>query len=412
MSSLELLAELACNRAPLPASESTQSVQSTQLTPPRPRTPSSLGSFSFGTPSLTPTRPRTPSLSPVSTPSTVRLTPEIPDREVSDNNLLTPERIRRYKSNSCDRDTRIRIQLLHSIGWKYADIAQHLKVTIRQVQYAVTHRLTPQHRMKKGPAPVIRTPHRQELKAWLNESPSRRDIPWPEIPLILEWNYGERAVAPTLTLTNRLKRFRFSDDHSDWQYEEWSLVLWTDETWARGGSHGRRFVTIMDGEELDFITPSEKKKGWLFWASFAGRRKGPCLFWEDEWGTVTAESYQEHIVPLIHEFMRQNPGLILMQDNAPSHRARSTIAELTRRGCCLMWWPPCSPDLNPIEHVWQWMKDWIARFYPERMTKAQLRQAVYAAWDAVPEDFLESLVHSMPKRVNDVFMHGGGNSRY
>ena len=243
MSSLELLAELACNTAPLP-SELTQLVQSTQLTSLCPRTPS-----------LTPTRPRTPSLSSISTPSTVRLTPEIPDNEVSDNGLLTLERIRRYKSNSCDRDTRIKIQLLYSIGWKYADIAQHLKVTIRQVQYAVTHRLTPQHRMKKGPAPVIRTPRRQELKAWLNESPSRRDIPWPEIPLILEWNYGERAVAraikslgykrrikkkkPTLTLTNRLKQFRFLDDYSDWQYEEWSLALWTDETWARGGSHSR-----------------------------------------------------------------------------------------------------------------------------------------------------------------------------
>jgi hypothetical protein len=46
------------------------------------------------------------------------------------------------------------------------------------------------------------------------------------------------------------------------------------------------------------------------------------------------------------------------------------------------------------------------------MTTAQLQEAVYAAWDAVPEDFLESLVQSMPKRVNDVFMRGGGNSRY
>ena len=224
--SLELLAELSCNATPLPTSESSQ------LTPPRPRTPSSLYSDSESLPS--------------NPPSTPRLSPEIPDSEVSDSELFTPERKRRYKSNSCDRDTRIKIQLLHSIGWKYADIAQHLKVTIRQVQYAVTHRLTPQHFGKKGPAPIIRTPRRRELKAWLNESPSRRDIPWPEIPLILEWNYGERAVAraikslgykrrvkkkrPTLTFTNRLKRFRFTDDHLDWQYEEWSQICWTDET--------------------------------------------------------------------------------------------------------------------------------------------------------------------------------------
>jgi transposase len=93
--------------------------------------------------------------------------------------------------------------------------------------------------------------------------------------------------------------------------------------------------------------------------------------------------------------MIQNPGYIFMQDNAPAHRARTTITNLQLCEIRIMGWPLYSLDLNPIEHIWQWMKDWIARFYLEKMGMEQLREALYSAWDAVPEDFIESLIMSM-----------------
>ena len=42
------------------------------------------------------------------------------------------------------------------------------------------------------------------------------------------------------------------------------------------------------------------KAGWMFWGCFSGGLgKGPCLFWEKEWGTITSESYTARILPLI-----------------------------------------------------------------------------------------------------------------
>jgi hypothetical protein len=38
----------------------------------------------------------------------------------------------------------------------------------------------------------------------------------------------------------------------------------------------------MDGEELDYISTTEKKTGWMFWGSIASKKKGPCKVWEKE----------------------------------------------------------------------------------------------------------------------------------
>ena len=102
----------------------------------------------------------------------------------------------------------------------------------------------------------------------------------------------------------------------------------------------------------------------MFWGCFSSASsKGPGLFWEKDQGSINEESYREHTLPLIHEWIceneRHNIELYFMQDGAPGHRARGTIAELQERGIRVIFWPPYSPDLNPIENCWNWIKDYI-----------------------------------------------------
>ena len=79
-----------------------------------------------------------------------------------------------------------------------------------------------------------------------------------------------------------------------------------------------------------------------------------------------------------------------MQDNAPGHTAKPMIKGMRERGIYPIFWPPFSPDLNPIETVWNKMKDWIAKYYPEMMSYDGLRVVVKAAWDAFPTKELGS----------------------
>lgn len=155
----------------------------------------------------------------------------------------------------------------------------------------------------------------------------------------------------------------------------------------------------------------------MFWGCFAGSVKGPCLTWEKDWGRVNAQTYCERVVPLIHSMISERPGLLLMQDNAPPHVAAQTIRELNEKHISPISWPPFSPDLNPIEAVWNKMKDFIQQNYPDLSNGRsrsfdQVRVIVREAWESISAEELMELVSSMPARCQAVVDEDGGPTKY
>jgi hypothetical protein len=151
----------------------------------------------------------------------------------------------------------------------------------------------------------------------------------------------------------------------------------------------------------------------MFWGCFNGNIKGPCLFWEKEWGSINQEWHCQHIVPIIHGWMRINPHLQLMQDGAPGHAADNTQRELEERGIRSIFWPAYSPDLNPIETVWDWMKDYIVLHYgDEELPYNVLRQAVREAWDSITVEQLNDLINTMHDRCQAVIDANGNHTKW
>lgn len=251
----------------------------------------------------------------------------------------TPRRTR------LNRDQRRDIQLLRRRGDSYEDIAQFLEVSIRAVQYTCNNKkATPQHKKAGRPAKLTseeiddliefikgsRKTRRMTYEQLRKELYSERDIGVEAIKYALRSRGYTRCVAlrkPPISEKNRQIRLAWAHEHLEWTREQWYSILWTDETWVVPGKHRRTWVTRCPGEELDdtcVVDKVRRKSGWIFWGCFAGVTKGPHVFWEKEWGTIDAESYQQHIVPIIDGWIKMNPHLYLMQDNAPGHKAEET----------------------------------------------------------------------------------------
>jgi hypothetical protein len=97
-------------------------------------------------------------------------------------------------------------------------------------------------------------------------------------------------------------------------------------------------------------------------------------------------------------------------DNAPAHRARCVTTFKEARGIVSLPWPSRSPDLNPIEHLWDILHRRLVEQPPENLV--QLRERLVQEWDAIPQAVVDNLVHSMTRRVAAVIAANGGNTRY
>jgi hypothetical protein len=101
-----------------------------------------------------------------------------------------------------------------------------------------------------------------------------------------------------------------------------------------------------------------------------------------------------------------------LQDNDPKHKSREVQTWLHNKGIACIDFPPYSPDLNPIEHLWADLARRIEEHQDTTMEQLQDSLRVEAEWQATSVKFLRELVHSMPARCQAVIEVEGGHTKY
>ncbi len=76
---------------------------------------------------------------------------------------------------------------------------------------------------------------------------------------------------------------------------------------------------------------------------------------------------------------------VLVLDNARSHHGGNLSALVSAAGCSLLYLPPYSPDFNPIELAWGWIKQKVRRLAP-RDAVSRL-EAIQSALASLPKEF-------------------------
>jgi transposase len=86
---------------------------------------------------------------------------------------------------------------------------------------------------------------------------------------------------------------------------------------------------------------------------------GECLIWEDGPCNGMQTCY---FLDQVARWRANSPGqVVVIWDNAPCHIAKVVQAHAEERGLKLVALPGYSPDLNPIERLWDWMREEVTR---------------------------------------------------
>uniref|UniRef100_A0A3P9I187 Tc1-like transposase DDE domain-containing protein n=1 Tax=Oryzias latipes TaxID=8090 RepID=A0A3P9I187_ORYLA len=228
---------------------------------------------------------------------------------------------------------------------------------------AVTHRTTVRvcDRPRSGALPVIDHNHDQNLKTSdLRDGLANATQLQARLP-------GVRGTGVSRqTIHNRLHRFDLNDgrpfeDHLTWTMQQWSTVFFTDECQValhrNAGGHQSK------------------------------------TFWVD--GPVSNTT--------------NSP---FMDDNAPLHGARIITAGLQEVRVPHMVQPPMTPDLNPMEQVWDQLKQRLDDRTPPPNDLVELHVVLVEEWKAFTQNSIMRLVRSMNHCCQAVIAANGGNTYY
>ena len=102
----------------------------------------------------------------------------------------------------------------------------------------------------------------------------------------------------------------------------------------------------------------------------------------------------------------------MQEDNAPWHTAKIITKYLANKKVKRINWPPQSPDLNPIENLWKYIKDIISKRRHKVKNATDMRQALREVWPQIDGNFLLKLCDSVPRRWEACLKNKGGATKY
>ena len=244
--------------------------------------------------------------------------------------------------------------------------------------------------------------------------------------------YGRKAVKkPLISDVNRKKRLYWCHSRKNWSSSEWDKIIFSDESRFELFQNDSNDWVWRKPEEKynkENLSPTVKKSdGIMVWGCFTREKMGPLALVE---GKLNAIGYNkllaENLLSYINELREESGGgdghghdghghgrvFTFQEDNAPCHKAAIANRWKEENHIMVLPWPAQSPDLNPIENLWQDLKRRLRMRNPKPKNKTELFNLLKEEWFNTIPVRINRLVDSMPRRVDAVLKNKGNPTRY
>ena len=193
---------------------------------------------------------------------------------------------------------------------------------------------------------------------------------------------------PLISSKNRLKRLAYHKRHKLWSVNDWKDVIFSDESkFNFFHSDGRVKVWRQAHERYHPDCTANTIKGFggslMFWGCITFQKLGPLI---EVKSTLNSENYISNILDPFLTFWRKfrRKKKVFMQDNAPCHTSKRVETWFGLKKVRKLIWPPQSPDLNPIESVWEILFRRVRENY-QRRSLEELREKIMEEWKKFPK---------------------------
>ena len=179
---------------------------------------------------------------------------------------------------------------------------------------------------------------------------------------------GEKKKKPALSEKNRKERLAYAKAHRHWTVDDWKQVIFSDETKVnRFNSDGRSWTWYRDGESLQPRNVSQTYKhgggSIMMWGCITAFGVGYLC---DIEGNMNSQLYKEILEKELSDtfdyYQLDREEYVFQHDNDPKHTSRLVKNWLAEQEYKVMIWPAQSPDLNPIENCWSYLKQKLNKY--------------------------------------------------
>ncbi|KAK3083895.1 hypothetical protein FSP39_004845 [Pinctada imbricata] len=233
--------------------------------------------------------------------------------------------------------------------------------TAAQDRYTVTSHL--RNRFLTVPSTTIGTPGRTNNRISANTVRRR----------LAEKGIKARRPYKGIKFTQRHKRNRaqWARNHARWTRHQWKGIVFSDESrYLLDRVDGRQWVYRRGGQRYsDACVPEVDRYGGIsimVWGAISYHHRSRLVVVP---GNLAGVRYRDEILaPVVVPLMNANRGLtLLQQDNARCHTARVCSTYLQQQHVNVLPWLAKSPDLSPIEHLWDVLDRRLRRRTPSTL---------------------------------------------